>query len=218
MSWSFSLPRLLLHTVSPSLGWYLCFQVPNKTMSICVLCHGRQRTHTREGQISHPPGRICQLLHSTYSFFLFRQPGPYELRRHKVMSFKKRKRTRKKGSSMSNKAVSISSEEGTDTIWKWRILKAWPSVFVPGKGQSPKPIRKEQRRLSSTYFALIENGSTYILSWPAPTLRVSRGMTGLGAGTTGSTLICWSHYIRVKCIFNKIPPTSSPPSSSPQTW
>lgn len=31
---------------------------------------------------------------------------------------------------------------------------------------------------------------TYILSWPAPTLNVSRGITGDGAGTTGSTFIC----------------------------
>jgi len=31
---------------------------------------------------------------------------------------------------------------------------------------------------------------THILSWPAPTLNVSRGITGEGAGTTGSTFIC----------------------------
>lgn len=35
---------------------------------------------------------------------------------------------------------------------------------------------------------------TYILSWPAPTLKVSRGITGDGAGTTGSTFICTGEH------------------------
>lgn len=35
---------------------------------------------------------------------------------------------------------------------------------------------------------------TYILSWPAPTLNVSRGITGDGAGTTGSTFICMREH------------------------
>lgn len=46
---------------------------------------------------------------------------------------------------------------------------------------------------------------THILSWPAPTLKVSRGITGDGAGTTGSTFICTGEHNHQSKTANRLP-------------
>lgn len=81
----------------------------------------------------------------------------------------------------------------TQLCWLSSSPGAWQEQpLLLGLWFSPRPCSgwTLPSACSLPYISPTPKIHTYILSWPAPTRRVNLGITGLGAGMTGSTFIC----------------------------